>query len=810
MNNDVRAAGATAASFGAAAENPISGATPTNRTVRALAPESPLRGHLKFGEPEGAPDRIEVTSKWLERDGKPWFPITGEIHYSRLPRERWEETIAKAAAGGLNSVATYVIWQVHEPSQGEYRWDENRDLRVFIEICAKYGLDVIVRMGPWTHGEARNGGFPDWLLDLNIPLRTNDPQYLELVRGLYGQIIEQLKGLTHAEGGPIVGVQMDNELYNDSQHLATLRNIAEDLGLTVPMWTATGWGGAEVPDTLFPLYSAYSEGFWEEADVEWPAFAPFHFLYSEVRDDLTVGKDLRESLDGIVLDPDQVPLKNDSVIPFATCELGGGMHVAYHRRPLVTSDDVAKLALAKVGSGSIWQGYYMYSGGTVRRGPNGTEQESHATGYPNDVPTRTYDFYAPLGEHTQVRPHFNMLRRQHLWFEQDGSALAAMRTVIGGGSEDPSELRWAVRTDGHRGYAFFTTYQPAKRAIDAQPGVQVQVEFDDTTVTIPSRPVDLPQNVSVAWPLRFPVTSDLTLRSATAEVLTRITDESGEILVLAETAGIPVELVFEGTHEVTGAGRAEIVDGHTVVSLTQPAGLNTLVQVDGVRILILDDTSATSVSHLTFGGRERLVATSAPVYVTDGELVIHPDTETTTVAILPAAELTPSEGAATAQADGLWSVITLTAPGAGASRIVENLSVEADVDPQPVYGGPMNRLTAPTDFTQAAHVRVGVPGELLSGVDRALLRITWQGDVGRAVIGDDVVSDHFWYGREWDVDLTPHAEQVAADGVTLQLMPWKRELGVWVDPAVRDIADGISVQSIDVVRIPRIVLSAKG
>ena len=81
------------------------------------------------------------------------------------------------------------------------------------------------------------------------------------------------------------------------------------------------------------------------------------------------------------------------------------MHVAYHRRPLVAPRDIEALALAKVGSGSIWQGYYMYAGGTQRSGLHGSEQESHATGYPNDVPRVTYDFAAPVGEHGQIRPH---------------------------------------------------------------------------------------------------------------------------------------------------------------------------------------------------------------------------------------------------------------------------------------------------------------------------------------------------------------------------------------------------------------------
>lgn len=775
-------------------------------SLRAAAPPAPLRGHLPLGDPAGTPDRIEVTSRWIERAGRPWFPVTGEIHYSRLPRERWSEVLGHARAGGLDTVATYVLWQAHEPEAGRFRWDGNLDLRAFVQLAAQHGLDVVVRMGPWAHGEARHGGFPQWLVDRGLATRTDDPAYLELARAFYAQIVRQLAGLTHAEGGPVVGVQIENELYDQPEHLATLRTIAEDLGLRVPIWTATGWGGAQVPDTLLPVYSAYADGFWEETTTEWPAFAAFHFRYSEVRDDLTVGADLREALDGIVIDPDAVPLKDDDALPFATCELGGGMHVAYHRRPLVTPRDVAALALAKIGGGSIWQGYYMYAGGTQRVGAQGSEQESQATGYPNDVPTRTYDFHAPIGEHGQVREHHHLLRRQHLWLRTDGSAVAAMQVTVGGGSEDPAELRWAVRSDGRRGYVFVTTYQPPTSPIEAQPGVQVDVELDGEVVTVPSHPVDLPVGVSVVWPLRYPLTGSLTLRSATAAVLTRIADETGEVVVLTATDGVPVELVLEGHVVVGGAGTARRDGSGTVVTLDVPPGPEAVVDLPGVRVLVLDEATADRLYRLDVGGRERLVLSDVPVYALDGRLVAHPDVESASISLFPAPSALAGDGVEPGAPSLLWRTWTLTTPSAGTTRFASDLTPVAPNPPEVTAGGPMHRLSAPTDFSGAASVEVEVPAHLLADVDRALLRITWTGDVGRALVDGEVVSDHFWHGRVWDVDLTPTREEVAARGLVLQLLPWRSATGVWVDPTVRDVPDGITVEAIDVVRVARVVL----
>ncbi len=769
--------------------------------------------------------RIESNGRWLVRDGSPWFPVTGEIHYARLPRDRWPEVLGHARAGGLTSVACYVFWQAHEPQPGQFRWDGNRDLRAFVELAGQHGLDVIVRLGPWAHGEARYGGFPDWVATSGQPTRRNDPAYLDLVRRLYEQIAAQLAGLTHADGGPVVGAQVENELYDQPEHLATLRTLAEQAGLQLPIWTATGWGGAQVPATLLPVYSAYADGFWAD-DEDWPDFAAAHFDYQEVRDDLTVGADVREVFgtgQGTAAPAPATPAAPQPT-PFVTCELGGGMHVAYHRRPLVTAQDVAALALAKIGSGSVWQGYYMYAGGTQRVGPHGTEQESQATGYPNDVPTRSYDFHAPLGEHGQVREHHHLLRRQHLWLATDGAALATMPSRPAPPSDDPGALRWAVRSDGQRGYLFLTTYQPARRPLPAQPQVQLTVELDGGPVTVPHTPVDVPAGVSVAWPLRYPLSDQLVLRHATAGLLTRVTLDGGrDLVVLVATPGVPVQIVVEHPDSdpvpVSGPVVATMVDGGTHLALAGAPGPAAVVGLPGVDVLVLDEENANRLYRLPLAGRDHLVLSEAPVYTTpEGHLVAHPVQERSRLSILPApAALAARPGtAALAEAEptaeSRWRSWTLHDPDAAplpaSVRTLQEHAPLADL-PAPARGGPADRLSMPQDFSGATRLQVDLPGEVSAAVDRVLLRITWTGDVGRALVDGEVVSDHFWHGRDWDVDLTPHLEQVRSHGLVLELLPWRPEAGVWVDPSVRDVPAGVQVDSVQLVQVPRVVLAAQ-
>ena len=115
---------------------------------------------------------------YLLKDNKPWFPVMGEFHYSRYREDLWEESLRKMKAGGVTVVATYAFWIHHEEEEGVYVFSGCRNVGKFLSICKKLDLPVFLRIGPWCHGEVRNGGFPDWLLEKEIPLRCDDPEYL--------------------------------------------------------------------------------------------------------------------------------------------------------------------------------------------------------------------------------------------------------------------------------------------------------------------------------------------------------------------------------------------------------------------------------------------------------------------------------------------------------------------------------------------------------------------------------------------------------------------------------------------------------
>ena len=319
----------------------------------------------------------------------------GEIHYSRYPKEYWKESIYKMRAGGVEVVSSYVIWIHHEEIEEEYDFTGNRDLRGFVETLKECKVKMLLRIGPWCHGEVRNGGFPDWLLKKNWKLRTNDLDYLEEVKKFYFQVYTQVDGLLHKDGGPIIGVQIENEYGHvgglkgeeGEQHMRTLARLAKEVGFDVPIYTATGWGGA-VTGGLLPVMGGYCDAPWDSSLTEIAPSGNYIFTYE--RNDHNIGSDYGFGY-GITFDINK--------FPYLTAELGGGLQVTHHRRPVAHAKDIGAMSMVKLGSGVNLLGYYMYHGGTNPKGKLTTLQETKATGYPNDLPELNYDFRAPIREY---------------------------------------------------------------------------------------------------------------------------------------------------------------------------------------------------------------------------------------------------------------------------------------------------------------------------------------------------------------------------------------------------------------------------
>ena len=366
---------------------------------------------------------LGLNSRFLTLDGKPWLPVSGEFHFSRYPRAQWEDEILKMKAAGVNVVSTYVIWIHHEEIRGQFDWTGQRDLRAFAQLCAKHGMYVIARIGPWDHAEVRNGGLPDWVLQQG-PTRENDPKYLASVRAWYGQIGDQLKGLLWKDGGPVIAIQLENEYSKrgpraGEAHILELKKIALSSGLDVPLYLVTGWDDAVVPPrAVIPVYGGYPDAPWDGSIAKLPPAEVYAFRFqSRVAANVNADRGRGE--------PSALPPASDS-LPYLTAEIGGGIEDTYHRRPVIAADDIAAVVPVMLGSGVNLYGTYMFQGGENPDGQLTTLQESQATGYPNDLPIKSYDFQGPLGEFGQERASLRKLKVFDYFLNDFGADLAPM------------------------------------------------------------------------------------------------------------------------------------------------------------------------------------------------------------------------------------------------------------------------------------------------------------------------------------------------------------------------------------------------
>lgn len=404
---------------------------------------------------------IRYNSLHLIKDGKPWFPVMGEMHFSRYREDLWEESLRKMKAGGLTIVSAYVIWIHHEEEEGIFDFSGTKNIKRFFEACENVGIKLFLRLGPWVHGEVRNGGFPDWVVNLGkegVDLRSNDEKYLFYVKRYWEKIYEEVHEFFEKEDGPVIGIQIENEYghvggytgQKGEAHMKRLLELAKEIGFNAPMYTATGWGGAVIGDCI-PVMGGYCEAPWDQSVNE---LSPnTNYVISHTRNDALIACD--HHVEGAVT-------FDESKFPYLTAELGGGLQVTSHRRPVATGSDIGAMSLTKLASGVSLLGYYMYHGGSNPKGKLSTLQESRASGYINDLPEINYDFNAPIRQYGTISDNLKEIKLYALFLNDFGEDLATLPATILPPDVKPEDmhiLRTSVRHDDTHGYVFFNNYQ---------------------------------------------------------------------------------------------------------------------------------------------------------------------------------------------------------------------------------------------------------------------------------------------------------------------------------------------------------------
>ena len=479
-----------------------------------------------FGKP------VRWDSQSLIIDGRRVVPVMGEVHYSRIPADEWADEVRKMKEGGVTIIATYVFWNHIEEQEGRFRWDGQRDLRQFLEICKAEELPVVLRIGPFCHGEVRNGGIPDWMFTKSVKLRSTDSRFLYYVDRLYRQIYAQIIGLQWKDGGPLMACQFDNEYRGPGDYLMALKRMALRIGFDLPFYTRTGWPELTKPvpfGEMLPLYGDYADGFWEKSTDETAGNYYKAFNFKAFRSSTAIGTDLLGKQDAKIN-------AGDEQYPYFTCELGGGMATAYHRRPYIYPEDAYAMALVKLGSGSNLLGYYMYHGGTNPESTTGiTLNESQRTlgTANNDLPVKNYDFQSPLGEFGQTYPQYYQLRPLHLFMHDYAELLAPMEAHFPSPQDQPkgddSQLRWAWREAGGSGFIFINNYERLQHLTTKK-----SVQLEACGVRLPR--LNIPAGTMAILPVNIDG-----IRYATAQLVAR---RDGKVYMM-QLKGIPTNIALQ-------------------------------------------------------------------------------------------------------------------------------------------------------------------------------------------------------------------------------------------------------------------------
>jgi hypothetical protein len=615
-------------------------------------------GHYKMGDAGLAGKEIIINNRYLSAGGIPQIPVMGEMHFSRLPKERWEEVILKMKAAGINIISTYLFWIHHEEIEGQFDWSGNKDLRSFVQLCAKHDLWVCPRIGPWAHGEVRNGGTPDWILTKkNLKNRTNDPVYQLYVSKYFEQIGEQLKGLLYKEGGPVMCIQLENEYTRGQKgepHIKWLKETAIKYGMDVPMYTVTGWGDGSVPaGEVIPLWGGYPDQPWDPSIEKMTGCGDFEF--NPFRNDDKIGNGLAKKKD------EYMDYSNE---PFFTCEMGVGVQMTRHRRSVISRYDGLAMTTNRIGSGSNLLGYYVFAGGS---NPTGTlsamNEDMDETGNWSETPAISYDFQAAIGESGLLAPSYYETKKLNYFLNEFGKELAPMEPFF---STTKGDLQYVVRADEKSAFLFGINYcrfeaKPRRNA------VQFRIKFKGEEIKFPSQPVTIEDSSIFIWPVNM-LLNDVTLKYATAQPLCKLTDDKGEeISIFFQSLKDAPEFCFDGAAIAKvecAKGKVKLVNNSWLVtSLQSGTGCEIIITAKSgrrQRILVLTKTQSLQAWLLKEQDKKYFILSDETIGLYHDELTITGPDNKQALSILGSSITIP--GMTRTGTDGLFSVYQNAVP----------------------------------------------------------------------------------------------------------------------------------------------------
>uniref|UniRef100_A0A2P2LAR4 beta-galactosidase n=1 Tax=Rhizophora mucronata TaxID=61149 RepID=A0A2P2LAR4_RHIMU len=327
---------------------------------------------------------VTYDRKAIVINGQRRILFSGSIHYPRSSPDMWEDLIQKAKNGGIDVIETYVFWNVHEPTQGNYNFEGRYDLVRFIKTIQNAGLYAHLRIGPYVCAEWNFGGFPVWLKYVpGISFRTDNEPFKRAMQGFTEKIVGLMKShnLFESQGGPIILSQIENEYGALSKLLgaAGYNYMTWAANLAVQMGTGVPWVMCKEEDAPDPVINTCN-GFYCDSFVPNKPYKPTIWT---------------EAWSGWFT------------------EFGGPIE----QRPV---QDLAFAVARFIQKGGSFVNYYVYHGGT---------NFGRSAGGP--FVTTSYDYDAPLDEYGLIRqPKYGHLKELHRSIKMCEQALVSADPIV--------------------------------------------------------------------------------------------------------------------------------------------------------------------------------------------------------------------------------------------------------------------------------------------------------------------------------------------------------------------------------------------
>ena len=330
-------------------------------------------------------------------DGKPFQMISAEMHYPRIPRECWRARMQAAKAMGINTIGTYVFWNLHEPQKGRYNFSGNNDIAEFVKTAKEEGLWVILRPSPYVCAEWEFGGYPYWLQnEPGLVVRSKEPNYLGIYRNYIREVGKQLAPLQINHGGNILMTQVENEYgfySNDKDYLEINRKLFIEAGFDGLLYTCDPAG--TVKDGHLPGLLPAINGIDKPAEVK-----------------------------------RLVRLYHGGKGPFYIAEWYPAWFDWWGAKHHTVAPEKYSNRLDSVLTAGISINMYMFHGGTTRGFMNGANYNDKS---PFEPQISSYDYDAPLDEAGNVTEKFMQFRKvieKHLPAGQKLPDVPAKRAAI--------------------------------------------------------------------------------------------------------------------------------------------------------------------------------------------------------------------------------------------------------------------------------------------------------------------------------------------------------------------------------------------